>query len=195
VTDSFQRSDIHLCNKEEKTMNGQADVQAAPDTTMAEIEPVKLQRLHQEIRDNQNLVFGIIGGAVAAAVGAGIWAAVTVLTNYQIGWMAIGVGVLVGMAVRLAGKGIDMSFGIVGAGLSLLGCLAGNLLSMCIVVSRQEAIGILDVVSQLNTAVVVELMQLTFSPIDLLFYGLAIYEGYRIAFRPISGEEYAKLVK
>jgi hypothetical protein len=66
---------------------------------------------------------------------------------------------------------------------------------MCIVVSRQEAIGILDVVSQLNTAVVVELMQLTFSPIDLLFYGLAIYEGYRIAFRPISGEEYAKLVK
>ncbi|HEX7014155.1 MAG TPA: hypothetical protein VF191_01505, partial [Cyclobacteriaceae bacterium] len=32
-------------------------------------------------------------------------------------------------------------------------------------------------------------MMSTFSPIDLLFYGLAAYEGYRFSFRQISEAE------
>ena len=32
-------------------------------------------------------------------------------------------------------------------------------------------------------------MTITFSPIDLLFYGLAIYEGYKLSFRQITRDE------
>jgi hypothetical protein len=49
----------------------------------------------QEWKADQNLSFGIVGGAVAAAVGATIWAIITAVTNYQIGWMAVGVGFLI----------------------------------------------------------------------------------------------------
>ena len=38
---------------------------------------------------------------------------------------------------------------------------------------------------------VIEIMKETFSPIDLLFYGLAIYEGYKLSFRGLADEEIA----
>lgn len=154
-----------------------------------EIDQIKLQMLMQEMKDNQNLLFGTIGGTVAAAIGAAVWAMITAATNLQIGWMAVGVGFLVGYAVRICGKGIDKSFGMVGATLSLLGCLAGNLLTVCIAISRHQQIPFSDLLSRLNPEIVVGLMRATFHPMDLLFYGIAVYEGYKFSFRKISKEE------
>ncbi|MEJ2510629.1 MAG: hypothetical protein P8Y72_03430 [Anaerolineales bacterium] len=75
------------------------------DVLRARVEDLKLQ---------QNLGLGIIGGAIGGLLGAVVWAAVTYLTEYQIGWLALGVGYLVGIGVRLLGKGIDKVFGIAG---------------------------------------------------------------------------------
>jgi hypothetical protein len=166
-----------------------------PEQETVVIDETKHQMLMQELRDNQNLLFGIIGGIAAAAVGATIWAVVTYLTNYQIGWMAVGVGFLVGIAVRIFGKGIDTIFGVVGAALSLIGCLSGNLLAVCIVVSQQENIPFFDLLTRLNLEIIAKVMKDTFSVIDLLFYGIAVYEGYRFSFRKISEEELAELVR
>ena len=155
-----------------------------------EIEQAKLHMLMQKVKDNQNLSFGITGGAVAAVIGATIWAAITAVTHFQIGWMAVGVGFLVGFAVRICGKGIDMIFGIMGAILSLLGCLAGNLFAVCFAVSSAQSIPLLDLLSRLNPEITVKLMTATFSPMDLLFYGLAVYEGYKFSFRKLSKANY-----
>jgi hypothetical protein len=43
--------------------------------------------------------------------------------------------------------------------------------------------------THLNPTIAYALMQATFSPIDLLFYGLAIYEGYRFSFLQIRAED------
>ena len=139
--------------------------------------------LMQGLATEQNLLVGIAAGGVAALIGAGIWALITILTNYQIGWMAIGVGFLVGMAVRIAGKGIDTVFGVVGATMALLGCLLGNLFTLCYFIGIEYEIGTLDVLTQLDLSMVFGLFKETFSPIDLLFYGIAVYEGYRLSFR------------
>ena len=61
----------------------------------------------------------LVAGGASSLVGAIIWAAVTVATEYQIGWMAVGVGALVGFTVRLAGKGIEKIYGYIDAGLAL----------------------------------------------------------------------------
>lgn len=163
-----------------------------------QIDPVRLQAFLQELRDRQNLLLGAIAGAVAAAVAAVIWAIISVAANYQIGWMAVGVGFLVGYAVRRFGQGVDRPFGFVGAGLSLLSCLAGNLLIIAIVVSRQEAVPILDVLFfffVMSPGIVVQAMIGTFRPVDLLFYGLALYEGYKFAFRRITRAELVSLAR
>lgn len=136
----------------------------------------------------QNLGYGIAAGAGAAVVGALIWAVISAATNYQIGWMAIGVGALVGYAVRLAGKGADASFGIVAALLALLGCVIGNFLTVVIIISNQEALSILTILTRITPAILVSILADTFRPMDLLFYGFAIYEGYRFAIvRPEEG--------
>lgn len=166
-----------------------------PGKGAVEIDQAKVQMMIQEINDNQNLLFGIVGGVVAAAIGATIWAIITAAINYQIGWMAIGVGLLVGFAVRICGKGIDIKFGVFGAILSFLGCLSGNLLAVCIAISRDEHIPFFDLLSRLNPEVTIELMKATFRPMDLLFYGIAVYEGYRFSFRKISEGELSKLIK
>jgi hypothetical protein len=160
-----------------------------------QIDQVKLQMFLQQIRDNQNLSLGIVGGLAAAVVGALIWAVMTAVTSYQIGFMAIGVGFLVGLAVRYLGKGIDKSFGVIGALFSLLGCLLGNLLTACIIIAKSENLGLLDVVSRLTPDVIVDIMAVTFDPIDLLFYALAVYYGYRVSFRKVTQEELRRLVK
>jgi len=47
----------------------------------------------------------------------------------------------------------------------------------------------MQVLSHLNPELAAALLQSGFSPMDLLFYGIAAYEGYRFSFRRITAEE------
>lgn len=140
------------------------------------------ERKLQEAQDNQNLLLGAVGGIAAAAVGAILWAIITVATDYQIGWMAVGVGLMVGYAVRLLGKGVDPVFGVAGAAIALAGCISGNLLTVVIVVSRQDNVEIMTLLSRLTPGITADILKDTFQPMDVLFYGLAVYEAYKISF-------------
>jgi hypothetical protein len=155
----------------------------------AEIDPLKVKIALERLRSRQNLAGGVLAGAAAALVGAAAWAIVTFATGYQIGWMAVGVGFLVGFAVRTVGHGVDKVFGVAGGLLALLGCGIGNLLTVCAMLAAQEELAFLDVLSRLDPRIVGDLMQVTFSPIDLLFYGIAVYEGYKLSFHQVQDEE------
>lgn len=148
--------------------------------------PVGRRASGRAAADERNLAFGCVAGIAAAVVGAALWAGITYVTEYQIGWMAVGVGLLVGVAVRHFGKGTDTIFGIMGGALALAGCLAGNLLTICLVLAREEAVSLPEMFLRLDPGLVVRVMSATFGPIDLLFYGLAIYEGYRFSLRPAA---------
>ncbi len=133
----------------------------------------------------------VVAGTAAAFIGALVWAFITVLTSYQIGWMAIGVGALVGFAVQIFGGGRDMTFGVVGAGMALFGCAVGNLMAACAFISsdpRNADIGTVsiffDAVSSPVTAT--RIMSATFHPLDILFYVLAVTTGYKVA---MSGDQ------
>lgn len=169
--------------------------QITPSPETADVDQFKLQHLLQQIRDNQSLGMGLLAGAGAACLGAVVWAVITALTSYQIGFMAIGVGFLVGYAVQYFGKGIDKQFGVAGAVLSLLGCLAGNLFTVCIVVSQQESVPLSQILQSLTPDIAVNLLVDTFSPMDVLFYGIAVYYGYRYSFRKLTTEEIASVTK
>jgi hypothetical protein len=160
-----------------------------------ELDPIRVQEFRRRIETEQNILLAVLGGAVAALVGAAIWAAITVVTHYQIGFMAIGVGLLVGLTVRFLGKGITTTFGVVGAVFSLVGCLLGNLFSACGFLAAEKSVSFWEVVGDLNPELIAALMKATFSAIDLLFYGIAVYEGYKIAFRRVTAEELQSLVR
>lgn len=160
-----------------------------------EIDQMKLDRYMQEIRDNQNLGMGVMAGIAAAAFGALIWGAVTFYTEYQIGWMAVGIGFLVGIAIRHFGKGIDAAFGISGAVLALAGCLAGNIFTYCISIAKEEAMDVTEVIEQLDFQITIEMLIDTFTPLDILFYGLALYYGYKYSFYQVPDEKLKEFVR
>jgi hypothetical protein len=170
--------------------------QGEPESSQVSIDPEKLQAFIDDLESRQNLGMGIIGGLIGAAIGAVLWAVVTAVTGYQIGWMAVGVGALVGAGVRLLGKGYKTSFGIVGSVFALLGCLAGNLLTVCMMISQQpDGPRFVDMVLvALRPDVGFALFKDTFTPMDVLFYGIAVYEGYKLSFKSLTDEDLASLV-
>jgi len=63
----------------------------------------------------------------------------------------------------------------------LVGCVLGNVLSTCGFISIQESVGNWEVLGRLNPAMIVDLIVSTFDGMDLLFYGIAVYEGYKLS--------------
>jgi hypothetical protein len=136
--------------------------------------------------ESANLAGALVGGLVAAVIGALIWAVITVTTKFQIGFMAVGVGFLVAWAVRTLGKGRDATFGIIGGVFALLGCLLGNLLSACGFIAGQASEPVVSVTLRVlaNPASIATILQASFQGMDLLFYAIAVYEGYKLSRRP-----------
>ena len=158
------------------------------------LDPAQAEYLRNRLLSEQNLLAGALGGIVASIGGAVVWAAVTVGTGYQIGFMAIGVGLLVGYSVRFLGKGITPPFGVVGGALALIGCAVGNLLAVTAIIAGSDGVPLLEALPQLTPGLAWNLMVASFSPMDLLFYAIAVYEGYKLSFRQISQQELGEML-
>jgi len=130
----------------------------------------------------ENLFLGILAGTVAAVLGAAIWMGITVVTGLHVGYVALGVGALVGLTVRYFGNGTGMIFGIVGAGLTLLGCLGGEILTVIQLSSSPQH----DFFSMLTTVDLTRMVPRILEKMDAimyLIYAIGIFEGYKLSIR------------
>lgn len=107
--------------------------------------------------------------------------AVTVFTGYELGIIAIALGLMVGGVIAFVKKSDHIYFGIIGALLALIACVLGKYFGMIGLIAQEYSVGYFNCMQNLTTDMVVSLFKETFSPIDLLFYGLAIYEGFRLS--------------
>ena len=128
-----------------------------------------------------NLALGLIGGVVAAAVGAAAWAAITMITGYHLGLVAVAIGFIVGFAVRKLGNGSSLPFGITGAVLAAVGCASGYVLTAVAMTSSQAGMPFMSLLSELTFTDVRSVLVEGFRPMDGLFYAIAIYEGFKVA--------------
>lgn len=148
----------------------------------------------ERLRSEQNLVMGVLAGLVAAVLGAAIWATATIAIGYQIGWLAIGIGFVVGAAIGMVGKGIDRIFGFAGAALALFGCALGNLFTVAYFIAQTEGVPYFELLARLDLETVLEIMINAFDPMDLLFYAFAAYFGYRYALREVTEKDIARVL-
>lgn len=162
------------------------NAQASPQF---EVDEHVVQAKIQAMKDEQNMGSGLIGGVVGGLLGAMVWALVTYLTEYQIGWMAVGVGFLVGLGIRSMGRGIDRIFGAAGGIIALGSVILGNFLASLAFLGKVTGLPLHQVMFRFDYGMTFTLMKETFSVMDVLFYGLAVYAGYRYSFRRISKEE------
>jgi hypothetical protein len=131
---------------------------------------------------DQNFALAVPAGLVAALIGAVIWAAVTYVTQMEIGLIAVAVGALTGVTVKRVGRGVGAHFGFLGAGCAALGWALGMLLSDIAFLANTRNLSLLEAAQVLNPAGLVRLAGAAFQPMDLLFLGIAVYEGYKFSF-------------
>jgi hypothetical protein len=138
---------------------------------------------------SERFIPAVIVGAVAAVACALLWGGISAAIGGQIGWMAVGVGAVVGVSVRFAGNGNTAKFGLLGAGFSVLAIIIGNLFMVAVVAANSQEInpdGLSAITILFNVllspALVFEIMKEIFAPVDIIFYALAIYFGFKTAF-------------
>ena len=158
----------------------------AHDGLNVHADPAQAQAaMRHALIERQNVGLAVVGGLIGAVIGAALWAVFTVVTGIKIGFMAIGVGWLVGKLAWSLGRGLSPVYGVLGAILALIGCAAGNLVSACYFLSQAPDVELSfwQIIGTMNVKLFADLMKLTFQPMDVLFYGFALYEGYRFSFR------------
>jgi hypothetical protein len=132
------------------------------------------------------LLAGTLAAIAGAIVGAIAWAAITAATSFQIGYMALGVGFLAGFGMRTVGGGRERADGIVAGTVAFLGCVLGNLLTAGVVIAQHEhyPIEVVLLAFARRPAFAAEMLRAGFNIMDVLFYAIAVYAGYRTALKP-----------
>lgn len=160
-----------------------------PDEIKQKLSPEIIERLRME----QKLIPGILSGLIVGIIGAIIWGIITVATGVQFGYIALAIGAGVGFTIRKFGNGIDSIFGIWGAGISLFSVLLGNCFSLIGFIANAEGLGYIETLIRLDYSYLPALLGETFEIIDLAFYGIAVYEGYKFSFILITEKRIMEL--
>jgi hypothetical protein len=139
-----------------------------------------------KLRKYQSFFYALIGGLLIAAGTAVVWALASAMTGYQGVYFAVGVGLLVGIAVRFFGAGVKKIFGVLAALLTLTASLLGYYLSQNGFMEEARLAGVMDIPGYLKMDLMFTTIRDSFIPLDLLFYGMAALLAYLLAIRRIS---------
>jgi len=137
----------------------------------------------------EHLAGGVLGGAIGAALAAGLWYGVVVLTNWQIGLIAIAVGFVVGKGVVLGAGGRGSVLLIpVSVGLTFVSLVVSEYLIAVHFVNQIAAELGASAAEFLALFSPVDLVRLSLEgePITLLFWAIAGYEAFIIPLRAMA---------
>lgn len=101
------------------------------------------------------MIKGIIGGLIGGAIGAAIWAAIAYYAHVQLGFVAIGVGALVGCGTFMfAGDEVSPVTGAAAALIALASIAAGKYMAIHAVISNVKVAAQKTIEVDDNTALV-----------------------------------------
>ncbi len=127
----------------------------------------------------QSLAAGLVAAVLGALAGAVVWAVIASVTNYKIGYAAVGVGALTGfLAGKVGGGHPQLPFAA--AGIGMLGCLFGDLLISAHELAEYAHVSSFSVMTDHFNAVW-EVYKYEFDFLSAVFYGFAGFAAFRLA--------------
>ncbi|WP_330264956.1 hypothetical protein [Streptomyces griseorubiginosus] len=123
-----------------------------------------------------NLGLGLVAAFVAALVAGGVYGAIIGLTKHEIGWAAVGVGFLVGLAAgRLGGRNPVLP--VASAVLSLGSVYIGQLVGEGIIGAKETPLSFSELFFQ-HFDVLQEAWKADADPLTFLFFAIAAYVAF-----------------
>jgi len=127
--------------------------------------------------ERNKIVLPVVGALLAAIIGGGIWATLTVITEYEFGLLALGIGGLVGYTVVLFSKGQTTQIHqVIAVIASLIGILLGKYFIFSYIEVGFERMFSIETISYFKD----NLMEY-FNGIDLVFIVLAAVTAWRLS--------------
>ncbi len=75
----------------------------------------------------QSLRDAVVGALIVIILFSVLWAMLSTLVNRIFPWMTVLLGIVIGLVIRRAGRGLDWRFPTLAAGLTLAGAVASNI--------------------------------------------------------------------
>ncbi|MER6243210.1 hypothetical protein ACFY3E_29775 [Streptomyces griseorubiginosus] len=123
-----------------------------------------------------NLGLGLVAAFVAAVVAAGVYGAIIGLTKHEIGWAAVGVGFLVGLAAGRVG-GRNPVLPVASAVLSLGSVYVGQLVGEAMIVAKDTPLSFSELFFQ-HFDVLQEGWKAGADPLTFVFFAIAAYVAF-----------------
>ena len=142
---------------------------------VADAEPVDGRRLVRE----QSVSNAIYAGLIVVIVFSILWAMASTLLSRIFPWMTMILGVLVGLAVRRAGRGLDWRFPVLAAVITVLGALVSNVVVAAAFTADVLDTGTLHVLRAVTSMTWPVFFEEVVSPADVIY---ALFGGAIAAF-------------
>ncbi|MFF3584135.1 hypothetical protein [Streptomyces mirabilis] len=126
------------------------------------------------VRDKLGL--GLAAAVGAALVAAGVYGVIIGLTKHEIGWAAVGVGFVIGLAAGRVG-GRNPILPIVSVILSVASVYLGQLVGDAMIIAKDVSVGFNEVFFQ-HFDVVQEAWKDQADPLTFLFFAIAAYAAF-----------------
>ena len=123
---------------------------------------------------------GILCCCAAGALGSLVWILIAAFTGYSIGWIAVGIGFLVGIASGFGDRSNPMAQ-ISAVIISLLSVTAGMYLGAIANFAHTNPEGIGCFTLLRNIGLNFDLLKEVHSPMSILFYGIAAYQSWKMS--------------
>lgn len=80
----------------------------------------------RQVVEQQSLRDALVAGVIVIVIFSVLWAMLSTLINRIFPWMTVVLGILIGLAIRRAGRGIDWRFPTLAGALAIVGALISN---------------------------------------------------------------------
>ena len=145
------------------------------------------QAQEEEKLSTASIVIAVAGGGVAAIIGGIIWGLIVIATDYEIGYMATGIGLLTGFAVVFFSGKKGLVLQIIAVVSALVGIVIGKYITFYAILKDYVATEYGAAAAQEVSILSAELIDFFFesigalaSPYDILWIILAIVAAWRI---------------
>lgn len=138
----------------------------------------------EQLRKKQKPAYAIGAGILATVVTTALW--ILIAQKYQVSWMALGVGFGTAFAIQYAGKIVEQWYGFIGAFLTVLGIIAGTIVTAVNIFSKIKKVPKVEIWAQLDFSMALNFFTALIRPIDLLLFLGSIFAAFWFSFKHVE---------